>query len=173
MQISFEPVTRDRLPLLKDWLEAPHMREWWGEPEEELGFIEDMVEGRDTSQPFIFKLDGEPTGYIQYWFLGHHQNEKWLKDNPWLAAFPPEAIGVDLLIGKETMLSKGVGSATLRQFTSGLAEEGYETIIIDPDTGNGRAIRAYEKAGYRPVPELKGKTGDTLIMKYHPEEICI
>ena len=170
MEISFQPVTRDDLPMLKGWLEAPHMREWWGEPDEELGFIEDMVEGRDTSRPFLFSVDDEPVGYIQYWFLGHHQNEEWLKDNPWLAAFPAEAIGVDLSIGKPELLSKGIGSAALGKFTRERSREGFETIVIDPDAANRRAVRAYEKAGYRAVPQLKDRTGDTLIMQYYPEE---
>ncbi len=47
-----------------------------------------------------------------------------------------------------------------------LLEEGHETIIIDPVSHNGRAVRAYEKAGFRPVPHLLGRTGDTLIMQY-------
>ena len=30
-------------------------------------------------------------------------------------------------------------------------------------------IRAYAKAGFRPVPHLEGRTQDTLIMQHHPE----
>lgn len=173
MQISFEPVTHDHLPMLKGWLESPHMREWWGEPKEELGFIENMIEGHDSTRPYIFRADDEPAGYIQYWFVGHHQNEKWLQDNPWLTALPQDAIGVDLSIGEPEKLSKGIGSTVLARFSRQLSDQGYQTIIIDPDAANHRAIRAYEKAGYRPVAELKDKTGGTLIMKYHLEETSI
>ena len=74
-EIGFLAVTPDHYPLLAEWLRAPHMQEWWGDPDEELGFIRDMVEGRDTTQPFLFTLDGVPIGYIQAWFIGHHQNE--------------------------------------------------------------------------------------------------
>ena len=49
-QISFLPVEPKHYPLLRKWLGEPHMQEWWGEPEEELGFIRDMVEGRDTTR---------------------------------------------------------------------------------------------------------------------------
>ena len=49
-EISFIPVAPTHYPLLRTWFNAPHMQEWWGEPEEELGFIRDMVEGRDTTR---------------------------------------------------------------------------------------------------------------------------
>ena len=87
-RIGFRPVTAADLPLLATWLEAPHIRDWWGDPEEELGFIREMVEGRDTTRPYLILLDGEAAGYIQVWYIGHHQNESWTKDNPWLLDLP-------------------------------------------------------------------------------------
>jgi len=168
---DFRPLVLDDLPLMRRWLERPHIREWWGEPEEELGYIRDMVEGRDTTRPFIFSVGGEPAGYIQYWFIGHHQNAQWIADYPWLAELPPDAVGVDLSIGEADKLSRGIGSAVLRQFAQDLVEQGYRTIIIDPDPENERAVRAYAKAGFRPIPELAGRTGDTLIMRYEVTEI--
>jgi aminoglycoside 6'-N-acetyltransferase len=73
---------------------------------------------------------------------------------------------VDLSIGDVGKLSQGIGSGVLRAFTERLVEEGHRAIIIDPDPENRRAVRAYEKAGFRPVPRLLGRTGDTLIMQY-------
>ena len=167
-EIAFRPVRAADFPLLRRWLEAPHLREWWGDPDEELGFIRDMVEGRDTTRPYLFALDGEPVGYIQYWFIGHHQNETWIKDHPWLAELPAETVGVDLSIGVAELLSRGIGSAALKAFIRRLRDEGHETIIIDPDPENKRAVRAYMKAGFRPMPHLVGRTGDVLIMQYDP-----
>lgn len=166
--IGFVAVTPDHYALLGRWLRSPHMRAWWGDPDEELGFIRDMVEGRDSTRPFLIAVDGRPVGYIQYWFVGHHQNETWIADNPWLAELAPETIGVDLSIGEARLLSRGIGSAALRVFARRLYDDGYATIIIDPDPANGRAVRAYEKAGFRPVPRLEGRTGDTLIMQFDP-----
>jgi aminoglycoside 6'-N-acetyltransferase len=169
-RIGFAPVEPKHYPLLRTWLNAPHMLEWWGDPEEEFGFIRDMVEGRDTTRPFLILLDGEPAGYIQYWFLGHHQNEDWTKDNPWLLELPSATVGVDLSIGDPERLSKGIGSAALKAFVALLRGFGHETIIIDPDPANVRAVRAYAKAGFRPVPELEGRTGeDVLIMQFDPK----
>jgi RimJ/RimL family protein N-acetyltransferase len=167
-EIGFRPVAVADYPLLRAWLAEPHIREWWGEPEEELGFIRDMVEGRDTSRPFIIELDGAPVGYIQYWFIGHHQNRPWIDEHPWLAELPADAVGVDLSLGDAARLSQGIGSAALSAFARRLLAEGHRTIVIDPDPDNARAVRAYAKAGFRPVPHLEGRTGGELIMQYHP-----
>jgi len=167
-EIGFLPVTAEHYGLIEAWLRAPHMREWWGDPEEELGFIRDMVEGRDTTRPYVFTLGGEPVGYIQCWFIGDHQNETWIRDNPWLAALPSETVGVDLSIGEPELLSRGIGSAALRAFIARLRAEGHQTLVIDPDPANRRAVRAYEKAGFRPLADLPGVPADTLIMQYDP-----
>jgi aminoglycoside 6'-N-acetyltransferase len=165
---SFQPMAADDLPLMRSWLERPHVAEWWGDPETELGYIRDMIEGRDTTRPFIFSRDGEALGYIQFWFIGHHQNAIWIADHPWLAELPSDAVGVDLSLGDATRLGRGIGSAVLRQFAERLVDDGHRTIIIDPDPANRRAVRAYEKACFRAIPRLLGKTGDTLIMQYEP-----
>jgi aminoglycoside 6'-N-acetyltransferase len=166
-EIGFLPVQPEHYPLLEQWLAAPHMREWWGDPAEELGFIRDMVEGRDTTRPFVIALGDEPVGYIQYWFIGHHQNEQWVKDNPWLMELPSDTVGVDLSIGDPQRLSRGIGSAALADFVRMLRIKGHANIIIDPDPLNTRAVRAYTKAGFRPVPHLEGRTDGVLIMQHH------
>ena len=169
-RIGFSPVGEEHYPLLHAWLKTPHVREWWGDPDEEIGFIRDMVEGRDTTRPFLITLDGEPVGYIQVWFIGHHQNEEWTKDNPWLGELPQDAVGVDLSIGEADRLSTGIGSAALAAFVAYLRGLGHETIVIDPDPANVRAVRAYAKAGFRPVAALEGRTGnDVLIMQFDPK----
>ncbi|MCH9806321.1 MAG: acetyltransferase [Alphaproteobacteria bacterium] len=165
-EIRFEPVRAGDLPLLDSWLREPHVRKWWGDPETELGYIRDMVEGRDTTRPFIFHVDGEAVGYIQYWFIGHHQNEQWIKDYPWIGELPADTVGVDLSIGVAAKLSKGIGSTVLEAFVDRLVEEGWRNIIIDPDPANTRALRAYEKAGFKTLPSLVGKSDDCVILQY-------
>ena len=129
-----------------------------------------MVEGRDTTRPFIIELDGAPVGYIQVWFVGHHQNASGSTSTPGSPSCRRDAVGVDLSIGDPARLSQGIGSRRARAPSSRrLRAEGHRTIVIDPDPANARAVRAYAKAGFRPVPRLEGRTGDALIMQYHPE----
>ncbi|MCV0379804.1 MAG: acetyltransferase [Nitratireductor sp.] len=161
-RVALSPVTADHFPVLLDWLRQPHIREWWGEPEIELGQIRDMIEGRDTTRPFMIELEGRPVGYIQYWFLADNRDEI----DQWVDEVPADTVGVDLIIGAKDLLSKGIGSTAVKLMVRHLLETGRRNIIIDPDPKNTRAVRAYEKAGFQPVPHLAGRTGDYLIMQY-------
>ncbi|MDX2259612.1 MAG: GNAT family N-acetyltransferase [Hyphomicrobiaceae bacterium] len=164
--LTFLPVEARHLPIIARWMEEEHWRAWWGDPATELGYIRDMVEGRDTSRPFLFAVDGEPVGYIQYWFVGDHQSEAWIASNPWLALVPSDTLGIDMSIGRPEWLGRGVGSQVLRAFADELWAAGHRNLIIDPDPANARAIAAYRKAGFEPVRHLVGKTGDCVILSY-------
>jgi aminoglycoside 6'-N-acetyltransferase len=168
--IAFRPLTEADLPMLGRWMQAPHWQEWWGEPEVEMGYIRDMVEGRDSTKAFVIEHGGEPAGYIQQWVVPHARIEPWLTEAPWVAWLPDDAVGVDLSLADGARLGQGLGSAALAAFVARLRAEGHRTIVIDPDPANRRAVRAYEKAGFRPIPELLGRTGDSLLMQHHAEE---
>ena len=164
--ITFRSVEPEDLPTLADWMARPHWREWWGEPQEELGYVKDMIEGRDTTLPFIFQLDGTDKGYIQVWFVKDQLGPDILEDYPWLVLLPREAVGVDLSIADQEDLSKGIGTRVLQAFVQKLRHDGYERIIIDPDPANQRAVRSYQKAGFEEIPDLLGKTDDSLLMEH-------
>ncbi|MGX1498979.1 GNAT family N-acetyltransferase [Roseibium aggregatum] len=168
--ISFRPVTAEDLPMLATWMARPHWRHWWGDPEEELNNIRDMVEGRDTTRPFIFQEGGVDKGYIQVWFVGDQQGSAFAVDYPWLDLLPAEAVGVDLSIAAEEDVSRGLGTRTLQAFVHELREQGHERIIIDPDPANLRAVKAYRKAGFREIEALLGRTGDYLLMELVSKE---
>jgi aminoglycoside 6'-N-acetyltransferase len=164
--ITFRPVVDQDLPLLADWLARPHWREWWGDPETELGYIRDMVEGRDTTQPFLFQIDGTDSGYIQVWYIKDQLGTEWVNEYPWLMLLPEDAVGVDLSLANREELSKGIGTEVLRAFVRNLRRDGYDRIIIDPDPANLRAVRAYRKAGFREIADLLGRTDDSLLMEH-------
>lgn len=168
--IAFRPVEPGDLPMLARWVAQPHWQEWWGDPETEVGHIRDMIEGRDdTCSPFLITLDGEPAGYIQVWRVGPHQIPEWTAESPWLLEVPAEAVGVDLSLADAQRLSQGIGSAALRRFADSLVAQGHETIVIDPDPANARAVAAYRKAGFRPVRHLEGRTPGVLIMQFQQD----
>ena len=169
--ISFRPVAAADLPMLRAWMEQAHWRQWWGETDTELGYIVDMIEGRDTTRPFVFQVNQTDFGYIQYWTIGDNLLEPWLSQAPWMTELMPETIGIDLSIGDGSGVSKGIGTAVLKAFTNQLLSEGFDNIIIDPDYRNSRAVRAYEKAGFRPIDTLLGKTGDTLLMQFDANSV--
>lgn len=171
--LVFRPVQEDDLDMLAQWLERPHWRAWWGHPATELGYIRDMIEGRDTTRPFIFEVMGQPWGYIQVWGIAENRVEPWLTEAPWLLDLPDDAVGVDLSLADPARLSQGIGSKVLADFVAMLRDQGHEEIIIDPDRANQRAVRAFQKAGFRTIPELAGRTGDSLLMRHFTEETLV
>jgi aminoglycoside 6'-N-acetyltransferase len=166
--VAFRPLVREDLPLLARWLEADHVRPWWGDPAEEAAKVRDMLEGRDSTRPHVVLIDGRPAGYIQVWFLDDWRDEETLAGDPWVALLPPGTVGVDICIGEESLVGRGLGSRAVRLFSERLAADGHRTIVIDPDPANLRAVHAYGRAGYRPIPALLGHTDGVLIMRYEP-----
>lgn len=169
--ITFTPVTAADLPLIEGWMAQPHWREWWSDDlAVELGYIRDMIAGRDGTRPFLFHSDGRLAGYIQVWKIADARVEPWVTDASWVLELPDDTVGIDLSIGPAELLSQGLGSAAAAAMVALLRAEGHQTIIIDPDPKNLRAIRAYHKAGFRPIPEFEGRTSDCLLMRHHKED---
>jgi len=164
--VTFRPVLSEDLPLLADWMARPHWREWWGDPEQELDKIRKKIEGRDTTKPFIFQIDGRDAGYIQVWYVKDQQEADVVAAYPWMVLLPMEAVGVDLSIADASQLSKGHGTKVLQAFVGKLRREGYNRIVIDPDPANRRAVKAYRKAGFKEMEDLLGRTGDSLLMEH-------
>jgi len=168
--IRFEPVAPSHYPMLHGWLDQPHVREWWGDPDEELGLIRTIVEDDDGTEGFIVVVRDEPVGYVQSWRPSHFEGTHWQEEGPWLADVPKDNYGVDIFIGPEDRIERGMGPRIIRAFARKLFERGAPRLIIDPDADNKRAIRAYEKAGFRPFDRHDGKTESTLLMELTREE---
>ena len=153
---DFRAVTSKDLPMLARWLKEPHLAEWWGDPAVSLSEIEDAMEDIAT-EPLIVEVDGEPIAYLQSY--DPHLEE----DHPYQDQ-PTGTLGIDISIGRPDRVGKGLGSAIIRQFAEMLFEEGCPRIIIDPDPANARAIRAYEKAGFRAFDTRISEYGPALMM---------
>lgn len=91
-------------------------------------------------------------------------------NEPWLADQTPGTLGIDITIGKPNMLGKGLGSLAVRWFCKKLFAEGAPRLIIDPDTANLRAVRAYEKAGFVRFGTHARDDGTTLLMEMFPPD---
>ena len=85
--------------------------------------------------------------------------------------------GIDLFIGEIAVRNRGVGTQLLRTLMRALfIEYGADALLVDPKVHNARAIRCYEKCGFRRLfvaPQREEQDGfryDSLIMgARHPE----
>src|SRR5437588_10587088 len=139
MNYVFRPVAVSDLATVRCWLETPEVVRWWGEPDEQYQLVSGDLDHPDMDQ-FIVSLDGHPFGYIQCYALG-----TW---NGGLGAHPAKTRGIDQFIGVPNMIGRDHGSSFIRQFVDGLLKSGTPRVVTDPDPDNGRAVRAYEKAGF-------------------------
>jgi aminoglycoside 6'-N-acetyltransferase len=155
----FRPMTATDLPLVRRWLALPHVMQWWGEPDEQF----DLVSG-DLDHPamdqFIVTAAEEPLGYLQCYRL-----------TAWNTGFGPQpegTRGIDLFIATPEMIGRGHGGALIRAFADRLLAEKTPRVVTDPDPGNARAIRAYEKAGFCRDREVDTPDGRALLMVRNP-----
>ena len=153
---DFRPVTMGDLPLLARWFTYPHVAEWWDDAEHGINEIAVAMQEPGT-EPFIVLCDGRPIGYQQS-YDPHAEDSHPYRDQP------AGTRGIDQFIGEPDFVGRGHGSAFVRAFVVRLFEAGAPNVVTDPDPSNGRAIRAYEKAGFSPLERRKTVFGDVLLM---------
>ncbi len=128
------------------WLSKDHVKQWWDDGDDTLEKVVSHYGGEsgDVVRFILFERDedGEkPIGYFQYYFA------------------PDGSIGIDQFIGEEDRINKGVGEKAIRMFIELIMERHKPTrIILDPSPDNKRAIRCYEKLGFKHY--ATEKTGD-------------
>ncbi len=150
------------LPLLHRWLARPHVARWWTptptlvEVEEEYG---PLANHRSTTRPYIVLGDGAPIGFIQsYAALG--SGDGW-----WPEEHDPGVRGIDQFLADPAQLGQGVGTRMVRAFVERLfADAAVTRVQTDPSPENRRAIRCYEKSGFRAVAEVDTPDGRALLM---------
>jgi aminoglycoside 6'-N-acetyltransferase len=153
---TFRPLAPDDLPMLARWLDRPHVAEWWEDTDDKAAEIREALADPAT-EPYIVELKGRPIGYVQCY--DPHMEE----DHPYRDQ-PKGTLGIDQFIGEPELVGIGHGSRIIAVFAEMLFRRGARRIIIDPDPRNGRAIRAYEKAGFTPFDSRTTIYGAALMM---------
>jgi len=158
MAYDFRPMTAGNLPMVRDWLSRTHVQEWWSDSDD-FEFVSGDLAHPSVAQFIVFS-HGRPFAYLQCYYLSE-----------WDAGFGPQpegTRGIDQFIGELDMLGIGHGSAIIRQFSEALFVAGVPKILVDPSPLNHRAIRAYEKAGFRSIREIATPDGAALMMERNP-----
>ncbi len=166
--MTFEKVTSKHQKIIFEWLEEPHMKEFWDNSQAHKDDIVNFIEGRVTPSNYfggmnsywIGLLDSEPYAFI----LTHEENES--TDPP--EFFKPylsktgKTIGIDFGIGNKNFIGKGLAATTLIAFMDYFStniEPETDTFLIDPFMNNPRAIHVYQKAGFQIMCEFSQEGG--------------
>jgi aminoglycoside 6'-N-acetyltransferase len=155
----FHPMSAADLSLIRRWLQTPEVVRWWGEPDEQYALVSGDLDHPDMDQ-FIVALGDQPFGYIQCYALS-----TW---NQGFGSQPPATRGIDQFIGEPEMIGRGHGAGFIRQFVDGLLGSGIPRVVTDPDPENGRAVRAYAKAGFQSGRLVDTPDGQALLMVRNP-----
>jgi len=108
---------------------------------------------------WIVAYQGRPFAYAQ-----DYSPHDW--DAHPFAHLPPGSRGIDQYIGEPDLLDVGHGSAFVRAHCDRLFAAGAPAIGTDPHPENFRAIRAYEKAGFRVASQpMDTRWGRALLME--------
>jgi aminoglycoside 6'-N-acetyltransferase len=147
--VGYRPMVLADLPVLAHWLDQEHVRRWWRPEEYETvdEHYRPSLEGREPTDHYLILLAGTPIGMIQTYLVSDHP--EWEA----LVQVGPGVAGVDILIGELERIGQGIGPATLRGFARDVVFRPPATIacIAGVEVENGRSLRAFEKAGFRPV----------------------
>lgn len=162
--ITFRPMGSADIPLYRMWAEKEHVKSvWFCGAYQPVEAILTIVAGNGYDAPYIIEVDGKAVGYVVSCDL--YAYKRLCAEPCGLFVNEPEGTYcMDLFIGEEAYVDKGIGTQVVRQFSDALLEKG-KRVLIDPSVENRRAIRCYEKAGFRAVREAHDGTARCLIME--------
>ncbi len=153
-RVALRPVRPDDRSRLLEILGEPEVARWWnpGGPDRA---VDDWLD-QPPETIFVIEAEGVVIGSIEFSEESHPDYR---------------SAGIDLFLDSAHH-GRGLGSDTLRTMARYLFEErGHHRLTIDPAADNERAIRAYRRAGFRPVGIMReyergpdGSCHDNLLM---------
>jgi aminoglycoside 6'-N-acetyltransferase len=161
-RVVLRPTNDGDAPALAAILAMPEVARWW--PAFDLARVEVELTGRDEDvDVYAIVVDGAVVGAIQ----SHEERDPEFRH-----------AGIDLFLDPAHQ-GAGLGPDAIRTLARHLIDNGgHHRITIDPGAANERAIRAYEKVGFRRVGVLRryqhfpdGTWQDGLLMELLADEL--
>lgn len=146
-----EIVPADETFLVK-WLSTPSVLEFYEGRDRTFNLQrvrEKFLNRNDGVKRHIVAFENHPIGYIQYYSVVSSNpiyDQKWADETVY---------GIDQFIGEPSYWNKGLGTTLVKIMTSYLTNVmNADRVILDPQVTNLRAIKCYEKCGFRKILRL-------------------
>lgn len=145
---EFAPVNEESVPLIHQWLAQDYINEWLHGQGLENTFknLDEFIQGKTDCSHWIAFDNGVPFGYLIVSPITLDSNDAYGQ------YCSGEAITLDVFIGNPSYIGKGIAHVMIQQFLLNQFPT-IQEVIIDPEAGNQRAIRVYEKVGFKIVGE--------------------
>ncbi len=174
--LKIRTLTEKDFPILYKWLIDERVLEFYGGRDKKYT-LETIKEHytepwEDKVIRVIIEYQGKPIGYGQIYKMYDELYEDY--------HYPKSdeiVYGMDQFIGKPDYWSKGIGTRYIKMIFEFLKKErSANAVIIDPHQNNSRAIKSYQKAGFRIIEDLpkhelhEGKKEDCYLMEYRYDD---
>ncbi|GAA1299765.1 hypothetical protein Psi02_63230 [Planotetraspora silvatica] len=156
MTITWRRLGEPDFPMLRRWLEQPHVARWWNHETSAEAVLRDFgpsARGEEPSEDFLALLDGLPLGLVQRCRLADYP--EYLDDLSPVVDVPAEAMSIDYLIADQSWTGRGLGPRMIASMVERTWSDYPDaTCVLVPVVAANRASwRALEKAGLRRVGE--------------------
>ena len=147
---------QDNYELMYKWCSQKFIYEWFEQRKHSLEEIENKYKNKlleIQQHSFFINYNNIKIGFAQIYKFDDKKNDKLIKYN--------NIFEYDIFIGESEYLSRGIGTKII-SYVNNYIYENYlcDCIILRPFDRNKRAIKCYEKCGFKKVDEYIGN--DTL-----------
>ncbi|MCP5469295.1 MAG: GNAT family N-acetyltransferase [Chlamydiales bacterium] len=143
----FQHLQKTQVGMVKKWLAQDYVAKFWhGQGlQNTLEAIDRFVDGKEK----LFTLWIAYKDEIPFAFLMTSNIDP--KESHFCNYCEEEAISLDLLIGDQHFLGKGLAAPMIQKFVK---QFDVRNVFIDPGVENKKAIHVYEKAGFKKLEEF-------------------
>lgn len=155
--------------ILSKWLSDPSVLEFYEGRDNpfDIEKVNDVFYNpEDDTVKCIVEFDGSEIGYIQYYKLDSDTKNVYgyLNENIY---------GIDQFLGEVKYWNKGIGTLLVTSMVKFLNDhKKADRVVMDPQVRNERALRCYEKSGFKKVKLLpkrelhEGEYRDCWLIEY-------
>lgn len=144
------------LGMMTKWLNTQEVLEFFGNPAASPSAKEikvkyaPRIDGTVAVEPYIVETEGKPFAFMQCYRLTDEDYKSYGY------SIEETIYGIDQFIGEPELFGKGYGTRMVTEFACFIFnEKRADAIVLDPELTNPRAIRCYEKCGFRKVKKIE------------------
>lgn len=160
--MRLRPATILDLQLLQRWDEQPHVID--SDPNDDWNWQVELSRTLPWREQLIAELDGVPIGFVQIIDPAEEEGHYW-------GPVAANLRAIDIWIGEKDYLGKGHGTRIMQiALERCFAVAEVEDVLIDPLASNTRAIRFYERLGFKPVERRRFGEDDCIVYRIRRSE---